>query len=254
MLEMMSGISAALHASDYDLLVIHVAPGDTEWVRRYIGSGRVDGFILLSETCTEEHLRTLVEARAPFILWSVPPGDHGYCSVSGDSFAGGMLATQHLLRSGRDRIAFLGGPEWEREARDRFRGYEAALRDAGRRVDPACVVYADWGRPETEGASAMRRLLDAIPDLDAVFANSDLMAIAAIDELRERGLRVPEDVAIVGYDDVAIARHSNPPLTTIRQDGPLAGRLLAENLLQYLQKGVVTNVRIPAELVLRESA
>jgi DNA-binding LacI/PurR family transcriptional regulator len=254
MLEMMSGISGALHASDYDLLVIHVGPGNTEWVRRYLDSGRVDGFILLSETCTEEHLRTLVEAKAPFIIWSVPPGGHGYCSVSGDSFAGGMLATQHLLRSGRNRIAFLGGPEWEREVTDRYRGYEAALREAGRSVDLACVVHADWGRPEAEGVSAMRRLLDAAPDLDAVFANSDLMAIAAIDELRESGRRVPEDVAVVGYDDVAVARHSNPPLTTIRQNGPLAGRLLAENLLQHLQTGVVTNTSIPAELVVRESA
>jgi DNA-binding LacI/PurR family transcriptional regulator len=254
MLEIMSGISRALHASDYDLLVIHVGPGDTEWVRRYLDSGRVDGFILLSATCTEEHLRTLVETKAPFIIWSVPPGDHGYCSVTGDSFAGGMLATRHLLRSGRDRIAFLGGPEWEPEAKERFHGYEAALRDAGRRIDPACIVYADWGRPETEGASAMRHLLDVAPDLDAVFVSSDLMAIAAIDELREHGRRVPDDVAVVGYDDVAMARYSNPPLTTIRQDGPLAGRLLAENLLQYLQKGVVTSVRIPAELVLRESA
>ena len=87
-----------------------------------------------------------------------------------------------------------------------------------------------------------------------MFANSDLMAIAAMDELRAQGRSVPDDVAVVGYDDIAIARYSDPPLTTIRQNAPLAGRLLAENLVQYLRTGAVTNVSIPAELVVRKSA
>ena len=100
----------------------------------------------------------------------------------------------------------------------------------------------------------MNRLLEQAPDVDAVFVNSDLMAIAAIEAIHELGRRVPEDVAVVGYDDVSVSRHTNPPLTTIRQNGPLAGRLLAQNLVQHLQTGVVTNVSIPAELVVRESA
>ena len=100
----------------------------------------------------------------------------------------------------------------------------------------------------------MARLLDAAPDLDAVFANSDLIAIAALDALRSAGRSVPDDVAVVGYDDVALARHTNPPLTTIRQNGLLAGKLLAQNLIQHLQTGIVTDVSIPAELVVRESA
>ena len=100
----------------------------------------------------------------------------------------------------------------------------------------------------------MGTLLERAGDLDAVFVNSDLMAIAAIDELRARGRRVPDDVAVVGYDDISIARYSDPPLTTIRQNGPLAGRLLAENLIQHLRTGAVTNVSIPAELVVRKSA
>jgi DNA-binding LacI/PurR family transcriptional regulator len=107
---------------------------------------------------------------------------------------------------------------------------------------------------DSSGAVAMGALLERAPDLDGVFVNSDLMAIEAMKALRERGRRVPEDVAVVGYDDLSIARHSNPPLTTIRQSVPLAGRLLAENLIQYLKTGVVTHLSIPAELVVRESA
>jgi DNA-binding LacI/PurR family transcriptional regulator len=100
----------------------------------------------------------------------------------------------------------------------------------------------------------MRQLLERAPDLDAVFVNSDLMALAAVGAIREHGQRVPDSIAVVGYDDISLARYSDPPLTTIRQNGPLAGRLLAQNLIQHVQTGVVTSVTIPAELVVRGSA
>lgn len=252
MLEIMSGISGALHAGGYDMLVVHVDPDDGGWASEYLETGRVDGFILLSATCTQRHIETLVAMNAPFVVWGVSAPNHGYCSVTGDGVAGGRIATEHLLRSGRSRVAFLGGPARELEVQDRYRGYEAALREAGRTVDPALVVHGDYSG--TSAAAAMHQLLEVAPDLDAVFVNSDLMAIAAMDVIRDRDRRVPDDIAVIGYDDVSIAQHSNPPLTTIRQDGPLAGRLLAQNLIQHLQTGVVTNVSIPAELVLRSSA
>ena len=251
MLEMMSGISGALHTSGYDMLVVQVGPTDTSWASEYLEAGRVDGFVLLSATCTQGHIRTLLDLRAPFILWGIPPGNHGYCSVGGDSFAGGRIATEHLVASGRRRIAFLGGPAAETEVQDRYRGYEAALSHAGTEVDPALVAYGYWS--QDSAVATIGELVARAPDLDAVFVNSDLMAIAAMDELRSLGRTVPDDVAVVGYDDISLARYSNPPLTTIRQNGPLAGRLLAQNLIEHLQTGVITNVSIPAELVVRES-
>ena len=99
-----------------------------------------------------------------------------------------------------------------------------------------------------------RRLLEQAPDLDAVFVNSDLMAIGAINVIQNSGKRVPEDIAVVGYDDLSIANYNNLPLTTVRQNIPLAGKLLAQNLIQYIQTGVVTHVTIPVELVVRKSA
>jgi DNA-binding LacI/PurR family transcriptional regulator len=252
MLELMSGISGALHAGGYDMLVVHVDPGDTEWARGYLDTGRVDGFVLLSATCTQSNIETLVAMNAPFVVWGAPTPNHNYCSVTGDSFAGGKIATEHLIASGRSRIAFLGGPAKAIEVQDRFHGYEAALREAGRAVDSALVAHGDYS--DTSGATAMRQLLKHSPDLDAVFVNSDLMAIAAMDAIRDQGRRIPDDIAVVGYDDVSIAQHSNPPLTTIRQNGPLAGKLLGQNLVQYLETGVITNVSIPAELVIRKSA
>ena len=167
---------------------------------------------------------------------------------------GGRLATEHLLRTGRSRVGFLGGPAREPEVRERYRGYETALQKAGRIVEPALVEHVSWDPSKGSVGGALRRLLDAAPDLDALFANSDVLALAAIDTIRDRGLAVPGDVAVVGYDDVTIARHSNPPLTTIRQNGLLAGELLAQNLVQHLRTGAVTDVSIAAELIVRESA
>ena len=250
-LELMSGITAGLHANGYDLLVIQIAPSDVDWVSRYLDSGRVDGFILLSGSCSPQHVATLQERGAPFIAWGIPAERRGYSWVAGDNFAGGRLATEHLVRTGRRRIGFIGGGRIV-EVEDRYAGYVAALEEAGRPVEPELVVYGDF-TPES-GAAAIRRLLEAAPDIDGVFVNSDLMAIAAIDELRAQGRSVPDDVGVVGYDDVLIAAHSDPPLTTISQNIPVAGRMLAENLLQLLRTGVAANVSLPAELVVRKSA
>jgi DNA-binding LacI/PurR family transcriptional regulator len=140
------------------------------------------------------------------------------------------------------------------EVADRRAGYEGALGAAGIDVDPGLIVHVSWVEPEVGASDAVERLLEHAPDLDAVFAHSDLFALGAIEALRAHGKDIPGDVAVVGYDDIALAAHTNPPLTTIRQDGDLAGRLLARALVQQLQTGAVTNVTIPAELVVRESA
>jgi DNA-binding LacI/PurR family transcriptional regulator len=251
-LEILSGLTAGLHADEYDLLLIQTMPGETRWITRYLDSGRVDGFVLLAARCTQEHLRRLEGRGAAFVVWGLPPAGHRCSTVSGDSFAGGRIATEHLLRSGRRSIGFIGGPEREIEVRDRFSGYAAALSAAGLELDESLVTYGDW--TQESGRAAVRRLLAGTADFDALFVCSDLMATAALDELRAGGLAVPQDVAVIGYDDALLAAHSDPPLTTVRQPGPLIGRLLAETLVRQLRTGAVTHVSIPAELVVRASA
>jgi DNA-binding LacI/PurR family transcriptional regulator len=251
-LELMSGVTTGLHANGYDLLVIQVSPHDTDWIGRYLESGRVDGFVLMSGNCSKQHISALMERNAPFITFGIPAGRRGYSWVTGDNFTGGRLATEHLISSGRKRVGFLGGMPKLADVEDRYAGYVAALEEAGRAVDPELVVYGDF-TPES-ATLAMRKLLDEAPDIDGVFVNSDLMAIAAIEEIRAQGRSVPGDIAVVGYDDVALAAHSDPPLTTISQNVPVAGRALAENLLQLLRTGVTANVTLPAQLVVRKSA
>ena len=251
-LEIMGGITNALYNLGYELLIVQVDPCDTGWANQYLNSGRVDGFILITSSRKQKHAKVLSEIGAPFIVWGIPLPGQRYCSVTGDNITGGMLATEHLIQIGRQRIAFLGGSLHEYEIQDRFDGYETALHDAGRTVDQNLLAYGNYSHDS--GVKAMKQLLEQSPNLDAVFANSDLMAIGAIKAIQESGRRVPEDIAIVGYDDLSISGYNNLPLTTIRQNIPLAGQLLAENLIQFINSGVITNVTIPVELVVRKSA
>ena len=252
-LEILSSISRVLAESGYDLLMVQVDPmACCDWSTDYLDTGRADGFILMTSTRKNAHIKSLLEMKSPFIVWGVPLPGHSYPSVTGDNFTGGKLAVEHFVRSGRRKIAFLGGPAEELEVQRRYDGYAAALKDAGLEVVQKRVGYGDFSTESS--AATMRQLLEGSPDLDAVFVNSDLMAMSAMDVLRASGRRVPEDVAVIGYDDLSIAEHSNPPLTTIRQNIPMAGRMLAENLIKYLETQTVTNVTIPVELSVRKSA
>lgn len=252
-LELMGGISRGLSERGYDMLVVHINARNTDWARFYLASGRVDGFITMFSSRKQQQLESLLAIDAPFITWGVAMPGRPHCSVGGDNYTGGRLAVEHLVAKGRRRIAFLGGPEDELEMQHRYNGYEAGLRMAGLPVDPTIITHTDFCTGDDSG-ERMAALLDRAPNIDAVVTNADLSAIAAIGTLRERGLRVPEDVAVVGYDDLSIAPITNPPLTTIRQDVPQAGKLLAHNLIQFLQTGIVTNVTMPVRLVIRQSA
>ncbi len=251
-LGMLSGIGKGLHALGYDLLIIHVDPADTTWAQTYLDSGRVDGFILLTSNHKPALIQTLVGSNVPFIGWGVPLPALSYCAVTGDNLMGGRLAAQHLIDIGRRTIAFLGGPADSATIQHRFNGYASTLQAAGLAIGPELQAYTDYSYES--GVAAMQQLLTQSPHLDAVFVTSDLMAVGAINVIQESGKRVPEDIAVIGYDDLPIAVYNNLPLTTIRQNFPLVGKLLAENLIQYLQTGVVTHVTTPVELVARKSA
>lgn len=248
-LEIMGGIAIGLHELGYDLLVVHIDPDDTGWADEYLGSGRVDGFILMTSNRKRRHIDYLIEMGAPFIVWG--PAKGGFCSVCGDDGRGGRLAAERFIELGRRRAAFIGGPRIETEVARRHLGFSLTLREAGLELSEARTTYGDYS--EASGSRAMEEILSRSPDVDAVFCNSDLMAIAAMRTLAARGRRVPEDVALIGYDNLTIASYSTPALTTISQDIPQAGRFLARDLVSYLETGVVTHTMIPVALVARAS-
>jgi DNA-binding LacI/PurR family transcriptional regulator len=252
-LEILSSIARGLSEAHYDLLMVQVDPHNCcEWVQDYLDSGRADGFILMVSARKSTQVKTLYKMKVPFIVWGALLPGYNYPTVIGDDFNGGRLAAEHLIKAGRRKIAFLGGPEDELEVQGRYHGFDTVLREAGLPIDPKRRAHGDYSN--TSGAEAMRELLERDPDLDGVFVNSDVMATAAMDTLRKSGRNIPEDVAVIGYDNLSIAEFTNPPLTTVSQNLPLAGRLLARNLIDHLQTGVVTNMVVPVELVVRNSA
>lgn len=133
----------------------------------------------------------------------------------------------------------------------RLKGYAEAMESAG--LDPKTLVaYGDY--TELGAAREVKKLLEKDPELDGIFANSDVMAIAAMRKLSDLGRRVPQDVAVIGYDGLSVAAYTSPPLTTISQRIPEAGRMLARDLVVFLEKGVITNSVMPVELIVRDSA
>ena len=174
-------------------------------------------------------------------------------SIGCDNAAGGALAGRHLMQRGRRKIAFLGDASTHfPEFFARYCGCDAALREGGLRMNPALQVDADSS--EQSGYDAARTLIARGHAFDAIFAASDLIAIGAMKALHERGLRVPEDVAIAGFDDIPMAGFVNPSLSTVQQDTKLAGSMLVENLLRLINDEPVESQTIPVKLALRKSS
>ena len=162
------------------------------------------------------------------------------------------IATRHLLEQGRQRIAFAGGasdhcPEFQL----RHRGYAGALEEAGLKPDER--LHAEAESNEADGYQAGLKLLDSGLPFDAVFAASDLIAMGVIHALQDRGRAVPQDVAVIGFDDIASAADFNPPLTTVRQDTHLAGEQLVENVIRLIEGQAVELALIVPKLVVRVS-
>jgi DNA-binding LacI/PurR family transcriptional regulator len=173
--------------------------------------------------------------------------------VDADNRGGAREAVAHLVRRGRRRIAIVAGPLDMVAGMDRLDGYRDGLLAAGLPQPAGLVEVGDFG--EESGAAATRRLLDRAPDLDAVFAASDLMAAGALRALKAAGRRVPEDVAVIGFDDSAIARYAEPPLTTVRQPVEEMGRQMTRLLLAKVAgEAAGMSVILQTELVVRASA
>jgi DNA-binding LacI/PurR family transcriptional regulator len=249
--ELLRGIMIAIAEYGYDLLIGQPQKRDPGEVQRYIDSKRADGLILLGCGGYIQAISDLFGSQSPIIVWGAAE-DLVYCSVNSDNVAGGRLAVQHLFQIGRKRIAFFGGPREEPEVALRYQGYAEMLQESGYAVDPSLVIYGDY--TSRSGYQNMQKLLVQVPDVDGVFACSDLMAIGAMEALRENGRHVPGEISVVGFDDISLAAYCSPPLTTIRQNLSKAGEALVRNLMQYLEVRVITRTILPVELVVRKSS
>jgi DNA-binding LacI/PurR family transcriptional regulator len=255
------GIGRELSAASVQLVLLLVTDtGDYAQVGRYLAAGHVDGALIFSLHRDNPLPAVVNRLKLPVVYggrpeWNEPGSIPLY--VDTDNRGGARAAVEHLVERGRRRIAVITGPLDQTSSVDRLDGFRDVFPDA----DPQLLAEGDFTAPG--GGRAMAQLLTACPDLDAVFACSDLMAVGALAVLAERGLRVPEDVAVVGYDDSdTTAQWANPPLTTVRQDIEEMGRLMARLLLNRLQfaldgrreaAAALTSIVTPAELIIRRS-
>jgi DNA-binding LacI/PurR family transcriptional regulator len=251
---MVRGVSAALAETGVQLqLLIAHDVGDRGRLERHVVGGHVDGVLLASLHGDDPLPGTLERAGVPAVLVGRPAGAGPASYVDADNRGGARKAVDHLARRGRRRIAAITGPQDMGVGQDRLDGYRDGLAAAG--LAAADLVEAgDF--TEEGGAAAMGRLLARPgPPVDAVFAASDLMAAGALRALRAAGRRVPDDVAVVGFEDSAVARYAQPPLTTVRQPIEEMGRQAARLLLAKVagETGRM-HLILDVELVVRASA
>jgi DNA-binding LacI/PurR family transcriptional regulator len=244
--------SQALIGTGVQLVLVN-ARNDAEHSRLadYVRSGHVDGVLLASMHDDDPLPRLLLDAGIPTVVGGRPQRHlPGLSYVDVDNVGGAQLAAERLLHAGHRRLATIAGPRDMTAGSDRLAGYQRALSAAGRKADR--VAYGDFTRES--GEQAMATLLERHPDVDGVFAANDLMAIGALRCLRAAGRRVPDDVAVVGYDDIEMAKYTEPPLTTIHQPAVAQARTMTEILLTQIGGDPVPDpVVLPTELVERES-
>ena len=252
-ISMLASITKATAEAGYDLLFSFQNLND-DWHAVYEDSNKADGMILLgygSYTEYEHKLSQLEEQGTRFIRWGAPDENHPGVTIGSDNYQGGFLVGQHLLSLGRSEFAFVGQADVSApELMARFEGCCAALKDAG--VDTSKVDQEDAISTELSGFEATQKLLKRyIPN--AIFCATDLIAMGAIRAAREHGLKVPEDISVIGYDNIQISEFASPPLTTVHQNTLLAGELLVHNLLKMINSQPVEDMLMHPELVLRQS-
>jgi DNA-binding LacI/PurR family transcriptional regulator len=249
-LELIGGLAEAAREIKCDIVVSHFEPKSYDDLASLVTTNRSDGIVFLGQSSLHGQFNRLAELEGRFVVWGAELPNQKYCSVGSDNIRGAAKAVGHLLRLGRRRIAFIGDIEGP-EINQRYQGYVNALRESEIEVDPVLVSPAHFELESAE--AAVEALLSRGTKVDAMFCASDLIAVGAIRSIRRTGRSVPEDISVVGYDNIKIARYSSPPLTTVSQDMHKAGRLMVSKLLNSDGTRSINSERLPTELIVRES-
>jgi DNA-binding LacI/PurR family transcriptional regulator len=234
----------------FDLVLSRVIPDRDDWLQKMIDADRVDGFIVIGQSDQSATLDAAARNYLPMVAWGAFVQGQIHCSVGTDNYLGGRLATAHLIERGCQRIAFFGSTD-AIEIALRLEGARAAVAEAGGTV--RLVETPTHLAAELSGTDIAAFLDSAEFAPDGIFAASDMIALTAIQVLAGRGLSVPRDVKVIGYDDLPLAATSVPPLSTIRQDIAAGAAHLVDSLLKRIEGRQTGSVVLNPELVVRSS-
>ncbi len=253
--EIIRGIDAALDAHHCNLMLYTTHRRKTKesaYVTK-VTRELADGLLLVLPRNVNAYLETLRQRRFPHVLIDYLSDGENVPSVSTTNFRGAYDAVTYLHSLGHRRIGFITGTMDFGCAQERLAGYEAALKDAGIPVDPQFVCEGNF--LQSQGYQCTQTLLDLAEPPTAIFASNDVMAFGVMEAARERGLRLPEDLSIIGFDDIPQAAHVHPLLTTVRQPLEEMGRAAALLLLQYIAHpdAAIERIKLPTELIIRQS-
>ncbi len=250
-MEMVGHLADAVTAHGYDLVLSKIASRSAGWLTQFQKSRRADGLILIGQSIEHAQIAAAASAGMPLVVWGAKLPRQGYVTVGSDNVAGGDLAASHLLESGKRRIAFLGDTRLP-EISQRHQGYLRAHARAGIKVQPRLTVPSGFAPDEARAAA--RSLAGGSAAFDGIVAASDVIALAALQVLALEGRLVPGDVAVVGFDDIGLAAHTQPTLSTVRQEIGQGARLLVEALLAKIDGRPARSAQIAPVLVVRESS
>ncbi|MBT1062021.1 LacI family DNA-binding transcriptional regulator [Bowmanella sp. Y26] len=252
LLDMLGAIADELTRHGYDMLLSNTRTASDDWRDYYFDSKRADGLIVIGQGEHDARIDRLAQQDCSFVVWGATLPDSHYCTVGSDNKMGAYLAVNHLLNQGCKRIAFFGDISHS-EMEQRWQGYCLALQQAGLEIDEKLSFETDF--TSESGYRSATQLVERGPeDVDGIFAVSDVIALGALKKLMDVGKQIPDDIALVGFDDVALSMFCHPSLTTIRQQTLEGGKLLVNKLLDKLAGKTVRSQVLDVQLIVRESS
>ena len=248
--QMLGHLADEITQRGYGLVLQKVLPPMADWLPELVASNRSDGIIVIGQSTEHKALELVAEDYLPLVVWGGQIDHQTYCTVGSDNVGGARMATEHLLKLGRRRIVFLGDAKVP-EMRLRYRGYVQALEHAPKGTAEKRSISTHM--TADKAYDAVREALAKEGKFDAVVAATDVIAISAIRAITSAGFRVPNDISVVGYDDIALAVHTTPPLTTVRQDIEKGAKSMVDLLFRRLDGEATESVTMATQLIIRES-
>lgn len=234
----------------YDLMLRRVVPEeDADWLDRFIGSGMIDGVIVIGQSDQLDRIEEVADGYGPMVVWGNHTEGQRHCVVGTDNRLGGRIAAERLIAAGALRLAFLGDT-----TAIEFAARFAGAQDVTDRMGVSIIALPTHLSPDRASEEIARHLAVTHGRIDGIFAATDTLAALCLTELRNRGVAVPSDMKVIGFDDLPVARQTVPALTTVRQDIAAGARGLVDLLLRRLAGEKTESLILPPQLVMRHTA